>query len=161
LLKVVEDQAVRLPSLARTVIVAALSVVVVVLPLLGVGETYREVDRSQDHRGREIIEAVAEDTEPNATILHHRSPLDYMIFVEGRRRDVRLIPYLEDPEPPPIERAVEALERGPVYVLFPGYETTPYYLGVEESGRRYGELGCDLVAVDEEVLLYEVVRRES
>jgi hypothetical protein len=59
------------------------------------------------------------------------------------------------------ERAVGALERGPVYVLFPGYESTPYYLGVEESERRYGELGCDLVAVDEEVLLYEVVRRES
>jgi hypothetical protein len=161
LLKVVENQTVRLPSLARKVIVAALSVGVVVLPLLGVGETYREVDRSQDYRAREIIEAVAEDVKPNATILHHRSPLDYMIFVEGRRRDVRLIPYLEDPEPPPIERAVEALERGPVYVLFPGYETTPYYLGVEESERRYGELGCDLVAVDEEVLLYEVVRRES
>jgi 4-amino-4-deoxy-L-arabinose transferase-like glycosyltransferase len=161
LLKAAEDQTARLPDVARTVILVALSAVVVVLPLLGVGETYREVDRSQDYRGREIIEAVAEDAKPNATILHHRSPLDYMILVEGRRRDVRLIPYLEDPEPPPIERAVEALEKGPVYVLFPGYETTPYYLGVKESERRYGELGCDLVAVDKEVLLYEVVRRES
>jgi hypothetical protein len=74
---------------------------------------------------------------------------------------VTLIPYLEDPEPPPIERAVEALEKGPVYVLFPGYETTSYYLGVEDSERRCRELGCDLVAVDKEVLLYEVVRQGS
>jgi hypothetical protein len=161
LLEVVDIQVARLPALVRAVIPVALSVVVLVLPLAGVGETYREVDRSQDYRGREIIEAVAEDVKPNATILHHRSPLDYMMLVEGRRRDVTLIPYLEDPEPPPIERAVEALEKGPVYVLFPGYETTSYYLGVEDSERRCRELGCDLVAVDKEVLLYEVVRQGS
>ncbi len=136
----------------------ALSVVVLVLPLVGVGETYREVDRSQDYRGREIIDAVVEDVKPNATILHHRSPLDYMILVEGRRRDVTLIPYLEDPEPPPVERAVEAATKGPVYVLFPGYETTPYYLGVEESERRYRELGYDLVAIDKDIFLYEVLK---
>jgi hypothetical protein len=161
LLRAAEGPAARLPSLARTVIPVALSVVVLVLPLVGVGETYREVDRNQDYRGREIIEAVAEDVKPNATILHHRSPLDYMILVEGRRRDVTLIPYLEDPEPPPIERAVEAAKKGPVYVLFPGYETTPYYLGVEESERRYRELGYELVAIDKNALLYEVVGQGS
>jgi hypothetical protein len=161
LLKVAETPTMRLPSLARTILSVAPSVVVLVLPLVGVGETYREVDRSQDYRGREIIEAVAEDVKPNATILHHRSPLDYMILVEGRRRDVTLIPYLEDPEPPPVERAVEAAKKGPVYVLFPGYETTPYYLGVEDSERRYRELGYDLVAVDKDIYLYEVVKGES
>src|SRR5215207_3410563 len=161
LLETAEAFTARLSSPVRTAILAALSVVVMAAVLVGVGETYREVDRSQDYRGREIIEAVAEKAKPDATILHHRSPLDYMILVEGRRRDVTLIPYLEDPEPPGIERAVEASKKGPVYVLFPGYETTSYYLGVEDSARRYRELGYDLVAADKDVFLYEVVRQGS
>jgi hypothetical protein len=144
---------------ARTAIVAAISVLALVLPLLGVGETYRQVDRSGDYHGREIVEAVTEKAAPDATILHHRSPLDYMILAEGRREDITLIPYLEDPEPPAVQRARDALEGGPVYVLFPGRETTRYYPGVEDSRRLYGEAGLELVEVDGGVLLYEVLPR--
>ena len=147
------------PPWVRAAILAAISVVALVLPLLGVGETYRQVDRSGDYHGREIVEAVAEKAAPGSTILHHRSPLDYMILAEGRREDITLIPYLEDPEPPAVERARGALEGGAVYVLFPGRETTQYYPGVEDSRRLYGEAGLDLVEVDGGVLLYEVLPR--
>ncbi len=149
------------PPWARAAILAVISVAALVLPLLGAGETYREVDRSGDYHGREIVEAVAEKTDPGATVLHHRSPLDYMILVEGRRKDLSLIPYLEDPEPPAVERAREALEDGPVYVLFPGRETTQYYPGVEDSRKLYREAGLDLVEVDGGALLYEVVPRDG
>jgi 4-amino-4-deoxy-L-arabinose transferase-like glycosyltransferase len=149
------------PPWARAAVLAVISVAALAFPLLGVGETYREVDRSGDYHGREIVEAVAEKADPGATILHHRSPLDFMILAEGRREDVRLIPYLEDPEPPAVERAREALEGGPVYVLFPGRETTPYYPGVEDSRKLYEAEGMNLVEVDSGALLYEVVPRDG
>jgi hypothetical protein len=37
------------------------------------------------------VEAVAEKTAPDATVLHHRSPLPYMILVEERRADLTLV----------------------------------------------------------------------
>ena len=37
------------------------------------------------------METVAEKTAPGATVLHHRSPLPYMILVEGRRADLTLV----------------------------------------------------------------------
>ena len=52
---------------------------------------YASVDMSQDLKGRRIIEAVAEKAAPNATILHHRSSLWYMVLVEKRRRDLTLV----------------------------------------------------------------------
>jgi hypothetical protein len=49
------------------------------------------VDRSRDLEGRRILETVAEKTAPNATVLHQRSPLPYMILVEERREDLTLV----------------------------------------------------------------------
>jgi hypothetical protein len=46
---------------------------------------------SEDYRGREILEDVAENVKPNATILHHRNNLWYMVLVEKRRRDLTLV----------------------------------------------------------------------
>ena len=37
------------------------------------------------------MEAVFEKTAPAATVLHHRSPLPYMILVEERRADLTLV----------------------------------------------------------------------
>ncbi len=59
-----------------------------VLPLLGVRETYAKEDMSGVYRGRKEIEAVAENAAPNATILHHRSSMWYMVLVEKRRKDL-------------------------------------------------------------------------
>ncbi|MGO4611727.1 hypothetical protein AB4142_35860, partial [Variovorax sp. 2RAF20] len=42
-------------STAQAALVAAPSALLLAVPLLGVGETYQEVDRSEDRRGREII----------------------------------------------------------------------------------------------------------
>ncbi len=149
----------RLPAVPGTAAAALLSAACVLLPLGHLDETYGRVDMSGDYRGREIIESVARNVERGATVLHHRSPLDYMVLVERRRTDLTLLPYLELPGPPGYVRAVRALQKGPVYILFPGRETTPYYLGVAGSERLYGSRGYDLVPVDREVLLYRVVPR--
>lgn len=79
------------PLLLRAVTLALISVPLLYLAVSDVGEDYPLVDRSRDLEGRRIIEAVAEKTAPNATILHHRSPLPYMILVEERRADLTLI----------------------------------------------------------------------
>ncbi|BBL78356.1 hypothetical protein RxyAA322_02100 [Rubrobacter xylanophilus] len=149
----------RLPAAPEAAAAFLAALFCVISPLGRLDATYARVDMSGDYRGREIIESVARNVERGATILHHRSPLDYMVLVEHRRTDLRLLPYLELPGPPGYVRAVRALQRGPVYILFPGRETTPYYLGVAGSERLYGSRGYDLVPVDREVLLYRVVPR--
>ncbi len=59
--------------------------------LADIRSDYRKVDRSGDLEGREIIEDVAGHALPDATILHHRSTLWYMVLVEERRRDLTLV----------------------------------------------------------------------
>ncbi len=78
----------RVPKRA---VVGALSVGFVLLTVVGVGKTYTKNDKSEDYRGQKIIEEVAENAEPHATILHHRSNLWYMVLVEKRRRDLTLV----------------------------------------------------------------------
>ena len=75
----------------RWAVLGALSAVLLVLPLLGVGETYAKSDMSGAYRGQKEIQAVAENAAPNATILHHRSSMWYMVLVEKRRRDLTLV----------------------------------------------------------------------
>ena len=78
----------RVASLA---VVGALSAATVVLVLPGLGETYANNDMSGDYRGREVVEAVADNAAPNSTILHHRSELWYLVLAERRRRDLTLV----------------------------------------------------------------------
>ena len=68
-----------------------ISAVVLVLPLAGAAEVYASVDRSEDTKGRQTIETVAEEVETGSTIIHHRSALWYMVVVEERRRDLTLV----------------------------------------------------------------------
>ncbi len=79
------------PPLLRTATPVLISVALLYLTVADVGEDYTVEDRSQDLTGRRIIEAVVEKTAPDATVLHHRSPLPYMILVEGRRADLTLV----------------------------------------------------------------------
>jgi hypothetical protein len=91
LLTEAEDLLARFPRVPKGAAVGALSVALLLLPLPGIGGTYARNDMSEDYRGREIIEAVAENAEPNATILHHRNVPWYMVLVEERRRDLTLV----------------------------------------------------------------------
>lgn len=121
---------------------------VLVAVLAGVPGAYADADRSGDYRGREIVEAVANGTEPGSTVLYHGRSLHYMQLVEGRRRDLAL----EDPfyTGDWVERAERASGRGAVYVLYPGATNT----------RLFGEAGYRLEPV-KEGMLYEVVRRRA
>src|SRR5918994_274089 len=76
---------------AKGAVLGALSAMLLVLPLLGASETSAKNDMSGVYRGRKQVEAVADNAAPNATILHHRSSMWYMVLVEGRRRDLTLV----------------------------------------------------------------------
>src|SRR5215217_104712 len=79
------------PSARKMAILGVLSAVLLGLPLLGVSETSAKNDMSDVYRGRKEIEAVADNAAPNATILHHRSSMWYMVLVEKRRRDLTIV----------------------------------------------------------------------
>jgi hypothetical protein len=126
--------------------VAALLVLTAIL--LSVPQSYARADRSEDFRGREIIEAVADGTKPDSTVLYHGRSLHYMQLVDGRREDLKLVDpfYTADW----VRRAESNLARSPVYVLYPGATNT----------RLYREAGYELRPV-EEGMLYEVVERRE
>ncbi len=91
LLAEVETRVSGSPGVSKGAILGVLSAMVLVLPLLGVSETYAKNDMSGVYRGRKEIEAVADNAAPNATILHHRSGMWYMVLVEKRRRDLTIV----------------------------------------------------------------------
>jgi len=91
LLAEAEDILARFPRAPKGTTLGVLSVALVILPLLDVGNSYARNDRSEGWRGHEVIEDVARNAAPNATILHHRSNLWYMVLVEERRRDLTLV----------------------------------------------------------------------
>ena len=143
LLSEAESLLLRVRRVPREAILGVLSVALLLLPLPGVQETYASNDMSGDYRGREILEDVADNAAPNATILHHRSNLWYLVLVEERRQDLTLVdPFWHNREigyadivwPADVDLATanrrygtddftgvtaaeKAAEKGPVYVL--------------------------------------------
>jgi hypothetical protein len=91
LLAEAEDLLARFPRVPKGAAMGLLSVALLLSPLPGVWGTYAGNDMSEDHRGREILEDVVENAAPDATVLHHRSNLWYMVLVEKRRRDLTLV----------------------------------------------------------------------
>jgi hypothetical protein len=89
LLRWVESLAIA--PVARGSFLVFFSALMLALPLLGVREAYARHDRSEDYGASRTIETVASNVEKGATVLHHRSPLWYMVLVERRRRDLTLI----------------------------------------------------------------------
>jgi 4-amino-4-deoxy-L-arabinose transferase-like glycosyltransferase len=79
------------PPLLRTAAPGLVSIALLYLAVADVGEDYSLEDRSEDLTGRRVVEAVVEKTAPDATVLHHRSPLPYMILAEERRADLTLV----------------------------------------------------------------------
>jgi hypothetical protein len=161
-------------SAIRTTIVLVLSFLMLVIPLVGVRGAYAAHDRSGDFGGRKTIETVASNVKQNATILHHRSPLWYMVLVERRRRDLTLVdPFCTSwdrhtdivwPEgidaakaadrygtgdTTGVEAARKAAENGPVYLL----------ANARSSPESFREAGFDVVPVGKRGALYELVPR--
>ena len=91
LLTEAEDILDRSSRAPQRLVLGVLSVALVLLPITDVANSYARNDRSDDYRGRKFIEDVAKYAAPNATILHQRSNLWYMILVEKRRRDLTLV----------------------------------------------------------------------
>jgi hypothetical protein len=99
LLAEVESLISDFPWVTKGAILGVLSAMLLLLPLLGVRETYAKDDMSGVYRGRKEIEAVADNAAPNATILHHRSSMWYMVLVERRRRDLTIVdPFFHNKE---------------------------------------------------------------
>ena len=153
---------------------AALSVLAFAVVLAGVPDEYAQRDRSRDDEGRRTIEAVVRNAEPNSTVLHHRSPLWYMVLVEERRQDLTLVdPFCTSwtrfddvrwpdppgasrygtPDPSGVETAREAAESGAAYVLGREFEQQKVSVG------RFRDAGFRVVPVGEGRLLYELVPR--
>jgi len=161
-------------SATRAILLFILSLLMLALPFVGVREAYAAHDRSSDYGGRKTIEAVARYAQRDATILHHRSPLWYMVLVERRRRDLTLIdPFCTSwdryenivwPDPISASEAAErygtndttgvvaarrAVRNGPVYLL----------ANARSSLEPFREAGFDVVPVGKDGLLYELVLR--
>ena len=99
LLAEVESLVAGFSGKTRRAILGVLSLMMLCLPLLGVAGTYAQVDMSGVYRGRQEVEAVADNAAPNATILHHRSSMWYMVLVERRRRDLTIVdPFFHNTE---------------------------------------------------------------
>jgi hypothetical protein len=156
----------------RKALIIVLSALVLALPLLGVRDAYGVHDRSGDYGGRRTIEAVASNVEKGATVLHHRSPLWYMVLVERRRRDLTLIdPFCTSwdrhtdivwpdsisaneaaarygtDDTTGVEPARRAARSGPVYLL------------AHDRARLkpFREAGFDVVPIGKDDLLYKLV----
>jgi hypothetical protein len=161
-------------SAARKGLLVVLSGLMLIVPLPGVRDSYAAHDRSGDYGGRRVMEAVAGNVEKGATILHHRSPLWYMVLVERRRRDLTLMdPFCTSwdrhtdvvwpdqisaseaadhygtDDTTGVEAARRAAGTGPVYLL--------------DNGRTrlnsFREAGFDVVPVEMDGFLYELVPR--
>jgi hypothetical protein len=170
-----ENASARLPRIPGIAVAVALSAAALLLPLASAADNYAAADRSRDHKGRRIIEAVARDVEPGATVLHNRSSLWYMVLVEERRTDLTLLdpfsptevrahdlvwPDRVDPltanlrwgthDPTGVSAAREAARRGPVYVLDQESANAADFLG---AGFRFERV--------EEGILYELVPPEK
>ena len=158
------------------VLILALSVLLLALPFLSARTGYEQHDRSGDLEGRRAVAAVARNAERGATILHHRSPLWYMVLGEERRRDLTLVdPFctswnrqtdlvwpgnLSAPQSAArhgtddttgVEAARKAAERGPVYLL--DHDRVDY--------DRFREAGFDPVPLGGDSPLYRLTPRAN
>lgn len=117
-----------------------------VAALLGAAGAYGEVDRSQDYRGREMIRAVSQNVEQDATVIHRRSPLLYMQQVEDRREDLTLWDFREPHTNEERAKAENTLRQGRMYFLTPAPEMIKRF---EDGGYRLSPI--------EEGLLYRAI----
>jgi len=170
LLRWVESLAIG--STVRGILLVVVSTLMLIVPLSGVRDAYTAHDRSADYGGRRMIETVAGNVEKGATVLHHRSPLWYMVLVEGRRRDLTLMdPFCTswdrhtDVVWPYQISAAEAADRygtdDTTSVEAARRAAEPVYLLANGRARLdpFREAGFDVVPVEKDGFLYELVPR--
>lgn len=176
LLREINTLARRLPTGAGTVLMVCVCALVLAAPLVRVPGTYSAEDRSDDYRGRTILENVSTRAKPDATILHHRSSLWYLVLVERRRQDLTLVDPFETswirhrdlvwPEDlnaqqsavrygtddlSGVEAARIAARKGPVYLL--NQETNEI--------KDFRKAGFKVKPVSDNEVLYELIPREN
>jgi hypothetical protein len=165
----------RLSPTARRAVLVLLTAALLVVPLMGVRGTAAANDMSEANLGREQVEAVAEKAAPNATILHHRSSMWYLVLAERRRQDLTLVdPFVHNTKVEyadlvwpadlnlketdrrfgtddfsGVKAARIAAEKGPVYIL--RQEQVP-------NPERYKTFGFKVVEVEENIL-YRLIPR--
>jgi hypothetical protein len=142
----------RVPAKLGMAALIGVSVAVLVLPFGGVGQRYKAVDQSHNYVGQRTIECVAHKTHRGATVLQHRSLLNYMTLVEGRRGDLDVVEVFGPGTWAArsdlwIKKSRRYLARGAVYILFPvvdierlnapSFEAAGYRLIPEGCGAFY------------------------
>ena len=140
----------KAPRFRATTVVALLGLALSI-PLLGLPEAYRQVDMSDDYEGRRIIETVADNAAPNAIVIQHRGPLQYMKLVEGRRKDIEVWNFAQPNGEEDGREAFAAVQEGRFYILYPNKGKT----------RQFEDAGYKLVPVGGGKMLYEVVPAEG
>jgi hypothetical protein len=126
---------------------------------------------SDDYRGRKGIETVVRNVPQDATVLHHRSNLWYMILVEKRRRDLTLVdpfqhskefPYNDivwpaDLSLPETDRRFGTDDLSGVKSARIALENGPVYLFAQEEARpsNFRKAGFDVTQVEGSVYRIE------
>jgi hypothetical protein len=143
-----ESLAQRVPTKLGTAALIGVTAAVLVLPFGGIGQRYKAVDQSHDYVGQRTIECVAHKTQRGATVLQHRSLLNYMTLVEGRRRDLDIVEVFGPGTWAArsdlwVKKSQRHLAKGAVYTLFPVVDierlNAPSF---EEAGYRLIPEGC-------------------
>jgi hypothetical protein len=147
-----ESLALRVPAKLGMAALIGVTAAVLVLPFGGIGQRYKAVDQSQDYVGQRTIECVAHKTQRGATVLQHRSLLNYMTLVEGRRRDLDVVEVFGPGSWAArsdlwVKKSQRHLAKGAVYTLFPvvdierlnapSFEAAGYRLIPEGCGAFY------------------------
>jgi hypothetical protein len=143
-----ENLARRVPAKLGMATLIGVTAAVLVVPFGGIGQRYKAVDQSQDYVGQQTIECVAQKTQRGATVLQHRSLLNYMTLVEGGRRDLDVVEVFgpgtwAERSNLWVKKSQRYLAKGAVYVLFPVVDierlNAPSF---EEAGYRLIREGC-------------------
>jgi hypothetical protein len=147
-----ENLARRVPAKLGMATLIGVTAAVLVVPFGGVGQRYKAVNQSQDYVGQQTIECVAQKTQRGATVLQHRSLLNYMTLVEGRRRDLDVVEVFGPGTWAArsdlwVKKSQRYLAKDAVYVLFPvvdierlnapSFEAAGYRLIPEGCGAFY------------------------
>ena len=147
-----ESLARRVSAKLGTAALIGVTVAVLVIPFGGVGQRYKAMDQSHDYVGQRTIECATHKTQQGATVLQHRSLLNYMALVEGRRRDLDIVEVFGPGSWAArsdlwVKKSQRYLAKGAVYILFPvvgmerlnapSFEEAGYRLIPERCGAFY------------------------
>ena len=136
------------------VLAALFAGLLLISPIVTVATNYSRVDRSGDQEGRRIIQTVSQNVEPGATVLHNRSSLWYMVVVEHRRTDLKLL----DPFRPPAITTYDLAWPGGLSALDPAARSAMLDTSGVQSAREAAKDG-PVYLLDQESANIEDFRR--